>query len=183
MARRSLGVVLIVTLLGWSVNQPATACTGMRPRAAAVVQAGASPASPEPSRTRHICCPGKKSQTAVIHPSPLSNCSRRPHPDRRCCTVSEDSRGLPSPRRSVKPPTAKMFVLIPNALSPRLRSASRTPFAAVPSPPLPSLPGSPFYAIETVLPYSKDLLFVCPRGTCFPLYDRLRLIKTLRWKK
>ena len=182
MARRSLGVVLIVTLLGWSVNQPATACTGMRPRAAAVVQAGASPASPEPSLTRHICCPGKKSQTAVSQPSPLSNCSIRPTPDRRYCTVSEDSQGLPSPRRSVKPPTAKMFVLIPNALSPSPRSASR-PLRLFLLHRLPSLPGSPFYAIETFLPYSKDLLFACPRETCFPLYDRLRFIKTLRWKK
>jgi hypothetical protein len=135
MARRSLGVVLIVTLLGWSVNQPATACRGMRPRAAAVLQAGASPASPEPSLTRHICSPGKKSQTAVTQPFPLSNCSIGPTPVRRCCTVSENLQGLPSPRRSVKPPTAKMFVLIPNALSPSPRSASRTPFAAVPSPP------------------------------------------------
>ena len=135
MARRSLGVVLIVTLLGWSVNQPATACAGMRPRAAAVVQAGASPASPEPSLTRHICCPGKKSQTAVAQPSPLSNCSLRPTPDLRCCTVSQDSQGMLSPRSSMKPPVTKIFVLASNALSASPRSASRTLFSSVLSPP------------------------------------------------
>ena len=135
MARRSLGVVLIVTLLGWSVNQPATACIGMRPRAAAVVQAGASPAFPEPSLTRHICCPGKKPQTASTQPSPVSNCSIRPTSDRRCGTVSHDSQGLPSPHSSVKPPAAKMFVLVTNALPPSPRSVSGALFAAVPSPP------------------------------------------------
>ena len=135
MARRSLGVVLIVTLLGWSVNQPATACSGMRRRAAAVVQAGASPASPEPSLTRHICCPGKKSQTPVTQPSPLSNCSLRPIPDHRCCVVSQDSQGRPSPRSSVKSPVAKVFVLVPNAISASPRSASGTLFSAAPSPP------------------------------------------------
>jgi hypothetical protein len=171
---------LIVTLLGWSVNQPATACTGMRPRAAAVVQGGASPASPDPSLTRHICCPARSRKLQSTQPSPLSNCSIRPTPDRRYCTVSEDSQGLPSPRRSVKPPTAKMFVLIPNALSPSPRSASRTPFAAVPSPPSSISSRRTVLRNRDLLPYSKDLLFVCPRGTCFPLYDRLRLI---RWKK
>ena len=126
---------MIVTLLGWSVNQPATACIGMRPRAAAVVQAGASPAFPEPSLTGHNCCPGKKPQTASTQPSPVSNCSIRPTSDRRCGTVSHDSQGLPSPHSSVKPPAAKMFVLVTNALPPSPRSVSGALFAAVPSPP------------------------------------------------
>jgi hypothetical protein len=127
-------MVLIVTLLGWSFNQPATACTGMRPRAAAVVQAGASPASTEPSLTRHICCPGKKSQALDIQPSSFSNCSIRATPDLRCCTVSRDSQGMP-PRSSLKPNAAKILLLIPNALSASPRSASGTLFSAVPSPP------------------------------------------------
>ena len=100
-----------------------------------MVQAGASPAFPEPSLTRHICCPGKKSQTASTQPSPVSNCSIRPTPDRRCGRVSHDSQGLPSPHSSVKPPAAKMFVLVTNALPPSPRSVSGALFAAVPSPP------------------------------------------------
>jgi len=134
MARRSLVVALIVTLLGWSVNQPAIACSGMRPRAAAVVQAGASPASPEPSLTRHICCPGKKSQAAVTQHSP-SNCSIRPIADHRCCTVSQDSQGMPSPRNLVNPPVAKLFVSVSSALFASSGSGFGTIFSVVDSPP------------------------------------------------
>ncbi|HTC42511.1 MAG TPA: hypothetical protein VK703_13110, partial [Candidatus Acidoferrales bacterium] len=51
MARRSFGVVLIVALMGWTVNQPMQ-CEGQHSRAAVVVLAGASPAyQPEPSPT------------------------------------------------------------------------------------------------------------------------------------
>ena len=158
------------------VRQPASDSVYWHaPPAAAAVQAGA----PEPSLTRHIRCPGTKEQTAVARPSPLSNCDRLP------IVATYRLRGFA--RTAFAAPLGEaahreMFVLIPNALSPSPRSASR-PLRLFLLHRLPSLPGSPFYAIENFLPYSKDLLFVCPRGTCFPLYDRLRLIKTLRWKK
>src|SRR5271157_2649735 len=74
MARRSLGVVLIVALLGWAVsfNQPLLACTGKCSRAAVGVPAGASPAhKPEPSPSRHSCCPPEGMRSAVAQPPAL----------------------------------------------------------------------------------------------------------------
>jgi len=96
-ARRSIGVVLIVALLGWTVNQPMW-CQSQHSRAAVGVPAGASPAyKPEPSPSRHSCCPRKES--AAVNPeSPASaTCfhhHRNASPD--CCSVSQKGRpGLP----------------------------------------------------------------------------------------
>jgi hypothetical protein len=62
MARRSLGVVLIVALVSWTVNWLTFGCESQHSRAAVVVPAGASPAyQPEPSPSRHTCCPQVKS--------------------------------------------------------------------------------------------------------------------------
>ena len=63
MARRSIGVVLVVALVSWTVNWLTLECQSQHSRAAVVVPAGASPAyKPEPSPSRHTCCPQVKSQ-------------------------------------------------------------------------------------------------------------------------
>jgi len=87
MARRSLGVVLIVTLLGWTVNQPLE-CQGRHSRAAVMVPAGASPANqPEPSPTPHSCCPRERSRSSPAR-SQFPPCHRpaSSHPD--CCSFT-----------------------------------------------------------------------------------------------
>jgi len=134
-------MVLIVTLLGWSVNQPAIACSGMNSRAAVVVQAGASPAPiPEPSPSRHFCCPAEHFHPAVAQPSPFSDSSSGFTPDLRCCTVSQDSQGMPSLRISVPPPGAKLFILRPQALCASLVGNSLAVVSRTFSPPF-SSPG------------------------------------------
>ncbi len=94
MARRSLGVVLIVALLGWTVNQPIMGCEGQHSRAAVVVLAGASPAyQPEPSPTRHSCCPRESHHAAVSSPR-VPNC--HPYSTSDCCSLSKKLQsGLP----------------------------------------------------------------------------------------
>ena len=103
MARRSLGVVLIVTLLGWtvSVNQPLHACTGSHSRAVAVVApAGTPPAlKPEPSPSRHSCCPSESHKLPATqtphHPCQAS--SPQFSSGHSCCSLTQ---GLPSPRHT-----------------------------------------------------------------------------------
>ena len=91
MARRSLGVVLIVTLLGWTVNQPALGCQRAYSRAAVVVLAGASPAyQPEPSPSRHNCCPHEGEPAASAEPASAARCSSRVSVTRECCRFSGD---------------------------------------------------------------------------------------------
>ncbi len=94
MARRSFGVVFIVALLGWTVNQPIMGCEGQHSRAAVVVLAGASPAyQPEPSPTRHSCCPRESDHVAVSSPR-IPSC--HPHSTSDCCSLSRESHtGLP----------------------------------------------------------------------------------------
>ncbi len=94
MARRSFAGVLIVALLGWTVNQPIMGCEGQHSRAAVVVLAGASPAyQPEPSPTRHSCCP-RESQHAAVSSPRIPMCHR--HSTSDCCSVSKESQsGLP----------------------------------------------------------------------------------------
>jgi hypothetical protein len=90
MARRSFGVVLIVALMGWTVNQPMQ-CEGQHSRAAVVVLAGASPAyQPEPSPTRHSCCP-RESHHAAVSPRRIPRC--HPHSTSDCCSLSKESQG------------------------------------------------------------------------------------------
>jgi hypothetical protein len=92
MARRSLGVVLIVALVSWTVNWLTLGCEGQHSRAAVVVPAGASPAyKPEPSPSRHTCCPQVTAQPAALGSSLVSCC-----PD--CCKLSHNSPGTQPPR-------------------------------------------------------------------------------------
>ncbi len=91
MARRSLGMVLIVALLGWTVNRPILGCEGQHSRAAVVVLAGASPAyQPEPSPTRHSCCP-RESQKQAVQPSSPSGCPHLLSSHADCCSVAKHS--------------------------------------------------------------------------------------------
>jgi hypothetical protein len=102
MARRSLGVVLIVALLGWTVNQPIMGCEGQNSRAAVGVPAGASPAyQPEPSPTRHSCCP-RESQTATQPSFPSHLCHYQFGSSSDCCSVRGQlqSAALPALLRS-----------------------------------------------------------------------------------
>lgn len=94
MARRSFGVVLIVALLGWTVNQPIMGCERQHSRAAVAAPAGASPAyQPEPSPTRHSCCP-RESQHTAVSASRIPSCQLRSIFD--CCSLSKESQsGLP----------------------------------------------------------------------------------------
>lgn len=94
MARRSIGVVLIVALLGWtvSVNQPLFACTGLHSRAAVAVPAGTPPAlKPEPSPSHHNCCPSV-SQKPPSSDAP-SHCSStlQISANHNCCSVSHSA--------------------------------------------------------------------------------------------
>jgi hypothetical protein len=90
MARRSLGVVLIVALLGWTVNRPILGCEGQHSRAAVVVLAGASPAyQPEPSPTRHSCCPRESQKEAVLVSSSPSGCPHFLSSHADCCSVAK----------------------------------------------------------------------------------------------
>lgn len=97
MARRSLGVVLIVALLGWTVNQPTLGCQGPYSRAAAVVLAGASPAhQPEPSPSRHDCCPHESAEAKTAQPTSAAHSSFLASVNHDCCSVAGDiNRGWP----------------------------------------------------------------------------------------
>jgi hypothetical protein len=91
MARRSSGVVLIVALLSWTVNQLNLECQGQHSRAAVVVLAGASPAyQPEPSPTRHSCCPRERRPVTPPSPNP-SPCHRHSSPSRNCCSITHET--------------------------------------------------------------------------------------------
>jgi len=117
MARRSLGVVLIVALLGWtvSVNQPLLACTGKYSRAAVGVPAGASPAhKPEPSPSRHSCCPPEGKSSAVAQPSVSSICLLHMSHHRDCCSLSRSRAEVPFYPLAPKPRLVK-FVVTPLA--------------------------------------------------------------------
>ena len=110
MARRSLGVVLIVALLGWTVNQSIMGCEGQHSRAAVTVLAGASPAyQPEPSPTRHSCCP-RESQTAAPPSSHSHKCHPQSSSPNDCCSVTKDSSGVSLPALLKGSPSAKMLL-------------------------------------------------------------------------
>jgi|HubBroStandDraft_4_1064222.scaffolds.fasta_scaffold716709_1 hypothetical protein len=117
MARRSLGVVLIVTLLGWtvSVNQPLHACTGSHSRAVAVALAGTPPAlKPEPSPSRHSCCPSESHKLPAIQ-TPHHQCqasSLQFSSGHSCCSLTQ---GLPSPRhtRTARTPQSQALLSLP----------------------------------------------------------------------
>jgi len=110
MARRSLGVVLIVALLGWTVNQSIMGCEGQHSRAAVTVLAGASPAyQPEPSPTRHSCCP-RESQTAAQPSSHPRKCHPRSSSSNDCCSVKKESSRALLPAILNEPASAKMLL-------------------------------------------------------------------------
>jgi hypothetical protein len=97
MARRSLAVVLIVALLGWTVNWPKLGCKGQHSRAAVLAPAGASPAyQPEPSPTRHNCCPHESLESPNAASSLLHECLLHVSAQPGCCSVSKEKEsGLP----------------------------------------------------------------------------------------
>ena len=100
MARRSLAVVLIVALQGWTVNWPLMGCKGQHSRAAVLVPAGASPAyQPEPSPTRHSCCPHESLEPNTAA-SFVHECVRHSAAQPGCCSVSKE-------KRNALPPKAK----------------------------------------------------------------------------
>ena len=90
-SRRSSGVVLIVALLAWSVNQRVIACAGLQSRAAVVVPAGSPPApKPEPSPSRHNCCPLESRHSEKSQPSSLPDGKLRAGLDVRCCSITRN---------------------------------------------------------------------------------------------
>ena len=90
-SRRLMGVVLIVALLGWSVNQRMAACTGLPSRAAVVAPAGSPPApKPEPSPSRHSCCPLEKKNFQKSRPSSLPDCKIHATLDLSCCSIAKN---------------------------------------------------------------------------------------------
>ncbi|HEV2103890.1 MAG TPA: hypothetical protein VGR58_14025 [Candidatus Acidoferrum sp.] len=90
-SRRSTGVVLIVALLAWSVNQQVLACAGLPSRAAVVAPAGSPPApKPEPSPSRHNCCPLESKQAEKAQPSSLPDCKIHASLDLSCCSIAKN---------------------------------------------------------------------------------------------
>jgi hypothetical protein len=85
-----MGVVLIVALLGWSVNQRVVACTGLPTRAAVVAPAG-SPPAPEPSPSRHNCCPLKSKAPEKSKPTSLPDCKMHASLDLSCCSIAKNT--------------------------------------------------------------------------------------------
>jgi len=88
---------LIVALLGWTVNQPIMGCEGQHSRAAVVLQAGASPAyQPEPSPTRHSCCPRESKPTGALPSSQHPACPHQFDAHQDCCSLTNETHsGLP----------------------------------------------------------------------------------------
>jgi hypothetical protein len=128
MARRSLGVVLIVALLGWTVNQPTLGCQGPYSRAAVVVLAGASPAhQPEPSPSRHNCCPHESEEAKTSQPASAPQCSSLVSMNQDCCSVSSDiDRDLP-PGIVKGSPFAKFAVFPSSPLAPLAPAQTSNP--------------------------------------------------------
>ena len=90
-SRRSTGVVLIVALLAWSVNQRVLACAGLPSRAAVVAPAGSPPApKPEPSPSRHDCCPLEPKHAEKARPSSLPDCKIHASLDLSCCSIANN---------------------------------------------------------------------------------------------
>jgi|SRR5579863_1317297 len=95
-SRRFTGVVLIVALLGWSVNQRVVACAGLPSRAAVVVPAGSPPApKPEPSPSRHNCCPLESKYAEKARPSSLPECKIHSNLDLSCCSIANNPASRP----------------------------------------------------------------------------------------
>jgi len=142
MARRSLGVVLIVTLLGWtvSVNQPLHACTGSHSRAVAVAPAGTPPAlKPEPSPSRHGCCPSESHKLPATK-TPHQQCqvsSPQFSSGHSCCYLTH---GLPSYRHAwtARTPESQAPLSLPPQTGANIKVAQPLPvsFSNLSPPPL-----------------------------------------------
>jgi hypothetical protein len=145
MDRRSLSLILVVSLLAWSVNLPAVACPGMNLRAAAMVRAGASPADqPEPSPSRHNCCPDRKDSTPALHSGTQTPCSLHSSPDMSCCTVRSNSFVVPATRAEAKRiPSDSILSAEQSARIDLLTLSEQIPAQA----PSPSSPPSVFFSI------------------------------------
>lgn len=138
MAKRSSGVVLIVTLLAWSVNLPAIACPAMNSWAAVMMQAGTSPApEPEPSPSRHSCCPAQKVTRTQTQPADR-NCTFHAKPGPGCCSVTSNPVSTPLPQIVTKPNLLKFFCASASASIPDMIVAPAprsTPSASPPDIP------------------------------------------------
>jgi hypothetical protein len=126
MARRSLGVVLIVALVGWTVNRPMQ-CQGQHSRAAVVLLAGASPAyQPEPSPTRHSCCPRESKSSVSPFSGHTPSCDHQMASHSDCCSVFKDSQtGLPATpvQKSSAARYALAYLLLFEPVAPVVREA------------------------------------------------------------
>lgn len=128
MARRSFGVVLIVALLGWTVNQPIMGCEGQHSRAAVVVLAGASPAyQPEPSPTRHSCCP-RENRPATQPSSSSHPCHHQFSSHHDCCSLAGNTPD-PIPLAVLTPTSSPDFALAPAVAIGLLTPETRARFA------------------------------------------------------
>jgi hypothetical protein len=170
MTRRAFGVVLIVALMGWTVNQPLQG-EGQHSRAAVVVLAGASPAyQPEPSPTRHSCCP-RESHHAAVSAQRIPSC--HPHSTSDCCSLSKGSQGRLPPglvKRFCVAILWPRFPLYPAhrcISAARLRGSRSGLFAISPSCLCRPAP------LRSFLPFaSYPMLYT--RGTCFPFPQKIK---------
>lgn len=116
-------MVLIVTLLGRTVNHPTPGCHRAYSRAAVVVLAGASPAhQPEPSPSRHNCCPPESEPTLVSQPASVVNGFSLGSIAPSYCTVSRDIAMNFAPAIA-RDPTLAEFGLSPSSSSELLTPA------------------------------------------------------------
>ena len=142
MAKRSFGVVLIATLLVWSVNLPAIACTAMNSRAAVMVRAGASPApKPEPSSSHHSCCPVRKISSAPAHPAD-HNCSFHGKHNANCCSISSNPQAAQLPQILTKSDVLKSLGAPATGSHPVQVQTSQALFLSTTSPPIAPQPAS-----------------------------------------
>ena len=127
MAKRSSGVVLIVTLLAWSVNLPAIACPAMNSWAAVMMQAGTSPApEPEPSPSRHSCCPAQKVTRTQTQPADR-NCTFHAKPGPGCCSVTSNPVSTPLPQIVTKPNLLEILLRLRQRFHSRHDRSASTP--------------------------------------------------------
>jgi len=96
-----MGVVLIVGLLAWTVNLRVLACSGIPSRAAVVAQAGTPPAAkPEPSPSRHNCCPKEAKDSRQAQPSSFPKCVAHANVDFSCCSLAATPQSRPPLQKS-----------------------------------------------------------------------------------
>jgi hypothetical protein len=137
-----MGVVLIVALLAWSVNQRVIACTGLQSRAAVVVPAGSPPApKPEPSPSRHNCCPLETNHTEKTQPSSLPDCKIHASLDSSCCSIAKNPASR-LPFQNVSRFELQQFIAVPASMDARVTiiSCEGESLAAIVSTPITESP-------------------------------------------